>query len=231
MKGLFKAIIVEDQKSGVQSLVSKLERNCPEVSIIDICHTGESAVKSILKNRPHLVFLDIDLGSMSGFDVLEQSGSISSEVIFTTSFDEYAIKAFKVNALDYILKPIDEVELMKAVNKATTVIMNKVESFRKLPVPISNGVRFIPHEEIMYCEANDNMAYIHFSTGEKKLLVCRTLKDLTAKLPEPTFKRVHKSFTINQNYMKSLIKQDGGYIEMVNGDQVKVNLNNKKDYL
>ena len=120
---------------------------------------------------------------------------------------------------------------MKAVNKATTVIMNKLEAFRKLLVPISNGMRFIAHEEIMYCEASDNMAYIHFTTGEKKLLVCRTLKDLTEKLPEPTFKRVYKSYTVNQNHIKNVIREDGGYIEMMNGVKLKINQKSKKDYL
>lgn len=176
-----KTIIVEDEKEGMENLVIKLQKNCPEIEIIAKCYTGVSAVSTIEKLNPDLVFLDIQLGIMSGFDVLNKLSHISFSVIFTTAHNEYAIDAFKVSALDYLLKPIKPKELEIAVGKAKSRI-NSLVPIRRISVPINNGFQFIPIENIIYCLADDNYTKI-YRQDEKMVLVTKPLKFIVQKLP------------------------------------------------
>jgi two-component system LytT family response regulator len=112
-----RTVIVEDEEPGINNLVEKLKRNCPQVEVVDICRTAPEAMTNIPLHKPDLVFLDINLGSLNGFDVLNYFGTIDFEVVFTTDYDQYVINAIRVNALDYLLKPISEQELVEAVTR------------------------------------------------------------------------------------------------------------------
>src|SRR6186713_533391 len=116
---MIKAIIIDDEINCCKSLATLLDTNCPEIKVVDICYSASSALQSIQEHNPQLLFLDIEMPHMSGFDMLEALDNINFELIFTTSYDQYAIKAIRFSALDYLLKPIDRLELQKAVNKVT----------------------------------------------------------------------------------------------------------------
>jgi len=228
------AVIVEDEKPNLASLIGKLRRSCPLVSIIGQCRTGEEAVKLIHTEKPQLIFLDIKLGTMSGFDVLERLQHVSFEIIFTTSYDQFAIRAIKANALDYLLKPINELELIAAVDKARRRIIEKSESDKptRIAVPYQHGIQFIGLEDIIYCEAFDNFTYIH-GPEFKPILVSRTLKKITEKLPLIDFFRIHRKFTVRRDYIHSYSREDGGLIILKNQHSTKLPLSRprKEEFL
>ena len=224
------AIIVEDEPKGVEILTNKLEEYCPDVNIIAACSNGESAIKTIRELNPDLIFLDIDLGSMTGFDVLDKVGTINFEIIFTTSHSEFGIKAIKANALDFLLKPIDNDELIEAVDKVVQKKIKQKKPLGKLMVPISNGVQFIKHDEILYCEADNNCTWIHFiEKNKKKILVVKTLAKITEVLPDSQFLRSFRSYTINLKEIETLFAEDGRWYVILNGGQkLRVNLEAKE---
>ncbi|MEZ5038402.1 MAG: LytTR family DNA-binding domain-containing protein [Saprospiraceae bacterium] len=224
-----KAIIVEDEKKGVENLMVKLERHCPHVEIIAICYTGESAIKEIEAMEPDLVFLDIRLGSMSGFDVLDKLRHIHFELIFTTSYNQYAIKAIKESAVDYLLKPIKPEELETAVERARERIMtSKVVS--RIAVPISNGFRFIPVNNISYCKADDNCTHIYRLDGSR-VFVTRPLGDIERKLPADKFYRIHRSSLVNLDFVDAFKRIAGGLVVLQNDVELSVSRSRRDELL
>ncbi len=219
------AVIVEDEPKGMRVLVNKLETYCPQVKIIGRCQDGESAINTILNVKPDVVFLDIELGSMTGFDVLNRLGSISFDVIFTTRLKEHGIDAFKVNALDYILKPIDVDELKSAVQKVEEKRALRTRPLGRIMVPISNGARFIKHDDILYCEADDNCCWIHLIQENKRsLFVCKPLLQITNALPEDQFLRVFRAHTVNLKEVETLFAEDGKwFVTLSNNKKLRVN--------
>lgn len=171
-----RAILVEDEPSGMENLQWKLKTYCPEIEVIASCASGEEAIKAIRRHLPDILFLDIRLGDITGFDVLKAIRNPTFEVIFTTSYDEYAIEAIKSSALDYLLKPLDVDELISAVGKARDKFLQKAQVSNrlssqpgqptKMAFPISTGKLFLDVKDIVYAEANDNIALLHLP--EKK---------------------------------------------------------------
>ena len=224
-----KAIIVEDEKEGLTNLVLKLEKHCPYVEIIAKCTDGKSAIEAIKSQKPQLVFLDINLGVLSGFDVLNEVRNIHFEVIFTTSYNRYAVRAFKENAIDYLQKPIDVDELKAAVVKAR----EKIQTYgliKRIIVPINRGFKILPVEDIIYCLAHDNLTKIFLKDQSRPLVISRTLKDTTEKLPLDMFMRIHRKATINLYYVDFYKTEKGGYVTMQNSDDLGV-ANDKKSEL
>lgn len=205
-------IVVEDEAGGMENILMKIEKNCPELSVVATCATGEEAVKAITAHRPQLVFLDINLGTMSGFDVLHKVQQIPFQVIFTTAFDEYAIKAIRAQAVDYLLKPIRPAELRKATDQALQRI-HEQKPPERLFVPDGNGQKIFRIEEITYCIADNVNTEIHSQDGSKFLAV-KTLKSINAMLPKHMFHRVSRSAVVNIDFVDSWHKADGGYIVM-----------------
>lgn len=225
-----RAIIVEDEKKGMENIVLKIQKHCRAIEIIGSCFTGESAVKSIEQNKPDLVFLDVRLGTMTGFDVLSKLSHIRFEIIFTTAYNEYAIEAIRVNAIDYLLKPINPNELKHAVAKAQKRLAS-LGPITRISVPISNGFLFIPTEDIVYCLADNTYTKI-FRTGDKKpILVTKTLKIITQKLPSDRFLRISRQAYINLDFVESFQRSSGGLVRMKSGDELSISKDRRQEFL
>jgi len=239
---MIKAIIVNDEPNCCESLATLLERYCPEVKIADICYSGETALAAIKDQPPQIVFLDIEMPHMNGFQMLEKLPDISFEIIFTTSYDQYAITAFKFSALDYLLKPVDREELEKAVKKVERkmspaisqqleILMQKINQpfvpVQRIALPTMQGLEFVPVESITRCDSSNNYTEF-FLAGNKRLLVSRTLKEVEDMLSDYGFLRVHHSHIVNLNAITRYIKGEGGYLVMADGSTVDVSRSRKE---
>ena len=242
---ILKVVIVEDEKKSRETLKAMLEEFCKDVKVIATASNVQEAVKVLSVVSPDVVFLDIELQTGQGFDVLNQIKDPNFEVIFTTAFEKYAIKAIKFSSLDYLLKPIDLEELKQAVDKArnrmdTNVYREQIdtlmqnlskEAYRqeKICLATTIGMEFIKIEDIVLCKADGS--YTSFVLRNKnKLMVSKHLKEYETLLAEHQFMRVHNSYVINLKEVKKYIKADGGYIIMSNDMHVSLSPR-KKDEL
>ncbi len=230
---MLKAIIIDDSIDARKALVMEIEDCCPEIELIGQAEGVVSGAKLIRAVNPDLIFLDIQMNDGSGFDLLELIGNINFKVIFTTASDEYAVKAFKYSAVDYLLKPIDPDELVSAVKKAErgnqkenlSLLMENAKSatkpVRKLALNTLDKLHIVNISDIVRCESDVNYTQFFFSNGNK-LLVTKTLKDFEDLLSEHQFIRVHQSHLVNVNFIKEFVKGDGGYLVMTDKTSVPV---------
>jgi two-component system, LytTR family, response regulator len=241
---MIKAIIIDDEPYCCEVLAAMLAAECPEVRVMSICNNGQDGLAAIKQHFPDLVFLDVEMPRMNGFEMLENLSSIGFHLIFTTSYDQYALKAIRFSAIDYLLKPIDREELKKAVQKVKErkqlpvpqqmeILMAKLRqpanAINKIALPTIEGLQMIPIDTIISCESDDNYTHIKLKKG-KKLLVTRSLKDIEESLEQHAFIRVHRSFLVNLNEIEKYIKGEGGYLVMSDGESIDV-ARNKKDLL
>ena len=243
---ILKVVIIEDEKHSRETLKSMLEEFCQDVKVIATASSVKEAVKVLSIYSPDVVFLDIELQPGLGFDILEQIKEPSFEIIFTTAFEKYAIKAIKFSSLDYLLKPIDLDELQDAVEKArhqmdTNVYRQQIDTLmqslsrgtnkqEKICLATTAGMEFIAIEDIILCKADGS--YTCFVLKNKKtLLVSKHLKEYENLLADQQFMRVHNSFLINLNEVKKYIKSDGGYIIMSNNMHVSISPRKKDDLI
>jgi two-component system LytT family response regulator len=240
---MIKAIIIEDEKMSRETLKRMLEKYCPTVEVLAEADGYRKGVEEIRKHNPDVIFLDIQMPDGSGFRLLEEFEVINFEVIFTTAFDQFAIKAIKYSALDYLLKPIIPQDLMDAVQrvekkKAENVRRKNLEQIpegfkqqeersQKIVLSTAEMIHVISVDDIIRCESDNYYTYFHFVDG-RKLLVSKTLKENEELLSQYNFIRPHKSHLINIKYIKSYIRQEGGYILMNDGTQIPVS-RRKKD--
>ncbi len=243
--GRLKAIIIDDEPDCCESLAILLERFCPEVTISAICNSGMQAISAIQEIQPHLVFLDIEMPYMNGFELLEKLPAIDFELIFTTSYDQYAIKAFRFSALDYLLKPIVREDLQKAVSKAVSraksplpqqleILLQKINQttnpIQRIALPTMDGLQLVPVSSIISCASDGN--YTNFLMKDKqKIVVSRQLKEVEEMLSEHSFLRVHHSYLVNMNEINKYLKGEGGYLVMSDGSTVDVSRSKKEDLL
>ncbi len=232
-----RAILVEDEPSGMDNLRWKLQNNCPEVEIVAECTNGKEAIRAIKRHLPDLLFLDIRLGDMSGFDVLDAIKHPTFELIFTTSYDEYAIQAIKNSALDYLLKPIDEDELLDAVGKARSKQKSggasataETAAQNRFGFPISTGQQFVDLSEVIYAQAEDNVALVYIK-DQKPLKISRSLGWLEEELADNGFCRIHHSYLINLHCMTEYIRNEGGFVIMQGGKAISISRRRKDDFL
>ncbi len=242
---MINAIIVDDELKSRESLKILLEEFCDNVTVKALCQDVAEAVQAIQQYKPDVVFLDIQLQRETGFDLLTQLGDFDFEVIFTTAYAEYAIKAFKFAAIDYLLKPIDIEELKRALSKVERR-MNDSISLRlqqlmqnlkntssenyKLALPTTDGLVFVKMQDILYCEASSNYTEITVMDG-KKYIVSRTLKEYEDMLGEHNFYRIHNSYLINLNAIKKYVRGEGGYVIMANDKSLDVSKRKKEGFL
>jgi two-component system LytT family response regulator len=239
-----KAILVDDEKNALEMLEWMLQKNCPEVEIIAMCDSPLEGLEKIKTLKPDVIFLDIEMPQLNGFDLLERLGKHESDVIFTTAYNQFAIKAFKVCALDYLLKPIDPEDLKVAVQKAQTK-KNKVSaeqlemllSYMKPEKPKSKRVAltasdhliFVETEKIIYCESDSNYTIFFLADGQK-IIVSKTLKDVEEILEGSDFFRVHASYLINMKHVSKFTRGDGGYVVMSNNQHITVSRKKKDEF-
>lgn len=236
------ATIVDDEPYSCEALATLLERYCPEVKILDICYSASSALKSINEKKPQILFLDIEMPNMNGFELLEKLPSIDFELIFTTSYDHYAIKAIRFSALDYLLKPVDIEELTKAVQKAVSrmshplpqqieILLQKLNhptiAVNKIAIPTMEGLQMLFVESIISCESDSNYTIL-FLKNKQKIIASRTLKEIEEMLDDYSFARVHHSYLVNLNEVEKYIRGEGGYLLMSDGTTVDVSRSRKE---
>lgn len=234
---MIKAIIVDDEQKSREALNGLIERYCPEVFVIAEATGCNDGIDKTRKFEPDLVFLDIQMPDGSGFNFLEAFDKINFEVIFTTAHDQYAIKAIKYSALDYLLKPVDPDELKIAINKYLLkndkgkindnikVLLDNIKSpqneAKKIILSTSEGMHIVSTDDILRCESDDYYTNFFFVNGTS-LLISKTLKQNEAILSDFDFIRPHKSHLVNIKYIKSFLKVDGGYILMTDGSKIPV---------
>ena len=238
------AIIIDDELKGRIALRQKLFDYCNDVRLIGEAENGEEGITLISILNPDIVFLDIEMPRMDGFDMLLRLPQKKFDLIFTTAYDQYAIKAIRYAAFDYLLKPIDIEELKAAVAKSNDSNRGATEKklevldqnlhgaalLNKIAIPTLEGLIFYNIADIVHLEASRNYTIIYF-INDVKLTACKTLKDFEELLPIDTFFRTHHSHLINLNYIKRYIKGDGGQIEMQNGNCIDVARRKKEDFL
>lgn len=235
-----KALIIDDEPDNVRLLALQLARHCPQVDVVGQFTDSIEGLKAIQTLRPSLVFLDIEMPLMNGFQLLENVGEITFHIVFVTAYDQYAVRAFRFSALDYLLKPIDTVDLIATVRRAeTTARMNpqQLELMRhyypagasgvspiakgRLALPHANGLVFVETKQIVYCEADSNYTRFFLSNGEQ-YVIAKTLGDVQEILETGDFVRVHRHYIINLEHIQKLIKGEGTYLVMTNGASIPV---------
>lgn len=238
---VLRAAIIEDEKHSRETLKSLLEEFCEGVDITGTAGSVAEGIALIREQDPDLVFLDIELQTGTGFDILNEVQDMNFEVVFTTAFEHYAVKAIKFSSIDYLLKPIDLEELQKALDRVRkskdekqykqqleTLLANLrpgSDDHRKLCLSTSEGVEFVNIKDIIYCEASGS--YTHFRlNNDRNLLVSRHLKEYELLLADYHFMRVHNSYVINLHEVKKYVKADGGYIIM--NDQAEISISPRK---
>ena len=240
-------IIVEDEARSREFLTDVLTEHCPGLQVVGTAGNVAEAVSAIRELKPDLIFLDIELQTGTGFDVLEQISGAQPAVIFTTAYDHYAIKAIKFSAVDYLLKPIDVDELKAAVartedmqqrnssQQTLQVLMHNLKQLRTnenptITLSVAEGIEFIPLRDIIRLEAAG--AYTNFFLkGGKKMMVSKNLKEYELMLSEHNFMRVHNSHIINLAEVKRMVKSDGGYAVMSDDAQVVISPKKKDDFM
>ncbi len=230
------SIIIDDEQHCIKSLMKDIELHCPSVEITDSCNSAKEGIMAIKKHAPDLVFLDVEMPWMNGFEMLEILGDINFSIIFTTAHDEFAAKAFRISAVDYLLKPIDAQDLKMAVQKVekkleqgsslphiNTLLQNIRQPFdeQKIALPVREGYEFVEVSSIIYCHAEG--AYTKVFIQEKRpMLISRTLGDVAELLPPEIFQRIHHSTLVNVTYISQFLRSDGGYIVLKSGEKLSV---------
>ncbi len=241
---MIKTILIDDEEGARQGLLLTLQKYCPDIDVIAICESPEKGLKKINELQPDLVFLDIQMPKMSGFELLKQLGNFKFEVIFVTAYDKYAIKAIKFSALDYLLKPIDVDELISSVKKVKNKntenphryksllsnINNSSEKLTRLAIPTDNEIIVQKICDIIYCEADSSYTTLHL-VDNKRITVSKTLKEFENILPASDFCRIHHSSLVNMNHVIKYVKGEGGYVIITGGNHLNVSRRKKDSFL
>lgn len=238
-----RAIIIDDELESRNTINNILKNFCENISVVGQAGNVAEGIKIISNEKPDVVFLDIQMPDGTGFDLLEKIAPVEFNVIFVTAYDQYALKAIKFSALDYILKPVDPQQLIDAANKIkepgsdVNTITHKIQTllrnkngFERITLPTFEGFRFINIKDIIRCEADNNYTNFYLNSGEK-ILVTKTLKEYDETLSGLDFVRVHQSHLVNIKFVDRYIKGDGGTLVMADGSQVDVSRRRKDDFL
>ncbi len=241
------ALLIDDDINLRNGMKGLLQMYAPEIRIIGEADSVESGVEAMDRLKPQVVFLDIQLNDGTGFDILEQlasrNGKSSSHIVFITAHEQYAVKAFRFSALDFLLKPVDPEELQKVIEKIKKVldrnddfahidlllenIRKKVDNFKRIALSTAEGIHLFEISDIIRCESEDNYTRFYLRNN-KPVLISKTLKEYEELLAEHGFERIHQSHLINLAYLKSYIKKDGGYVVMSDNSNLPIS-QRKKD--
>lgn len=242
------AIIIDDEQHCIERLKGMIENYFSEdITLIGWFNDFDSSVKAIRELKPELVFLDVQIDcDKTGFDLLQQLDNVTFDVIFTTAFEKYAVHAFRISAIDYLLKPIDKNYLSEAINKLNKkhsgnkfsekldVLFHNLTNIgaplKRICIPVTNGFEILQINDIVRCESKVNYTTI-FMENNKKLTVAKTLKDFEEMLSEYNFFRVHNSHLINMNYIKTYNKSNGGFVILTDNSAIEVSVRRKDGFL
>jgi two-component system LytT family response regulator len=241
------AILVDDEPGSLLTLETLIERYCPAIEVVATTDHPLDLKLLLKKHNPDLVFLDIEMPYANGFDLLDMLKPVYFEVIFVTAFNDYALKAFKYAALDYLLKPVNIDELKQAVMRVEKVLINTkrenervvgllknlyrpVDDPQKISVPDGDSFNLLDIDEIVYLEASGKYSKLHFEKRHP-LLIMKTLKDFEEVLPPKYFIRIHHSFLINLKHAKRYQMGRNGLLEMSNGERLEISSRKRIDFL
>lgn len=243
---MYTAIIIDDIENSRITLADDLKKYCPQIQLIGEAESVETGLNEIINKKPEVVFLDIQLGDGTGFDILEKLGKFDFQVIFTTAMDSYGIKAIKFSALDYLLKPIDPDELVAAVNKleaqpqknalndSLNLLLENIKEIqpesKRIALSSADKVIMVYVKDIVRCESQGSYTifYLH---DKEEIVTTKNLKEYEQLLVDFSFVRVHHSHLINFNFLKEYIKKDGGYAVMQDGSNVPVSFRKRNNLL
>lgn len=243
---MIRCILIDDEKNALEMMEWLLKTYCPQVEITAMCNSSEQGVEAINRLKPDLVFLDIEMPNMNGFDMLEKFDRLFFDVVFCTAYDQFAIRAFKYSALNYLLKPVDPEDLQATIKRIEekksaptreqfdlllqTMKQGNRATPQRIALTTGDGLIFVPTADIIYCEAESNYTNVVLSGG-RKILVSKVLKDIDEALSGPDFYRVHSSFLININHIKKFVRGEGGYIIMDNDATVSVSRSKRQEFM
>jgi len=242
-----KAVLIDDEKSSLESLRFEINEYCPEIEIVGSTKDPFEALQQMSKWGPDIVFLDIEMPGMNGFELLQRLPELSCHIIFVTAYDQFAIKAFEFNAVDYLLKPIRKSKLISAVQKVTdrhqprmdgeslqallqNIRLQTHSGLENIALPTHDGFTMVHVNEITYLNAESNYTWVHLFQ-QKKYLVTKTLKDLEDMLHFPQYFRAHKSYLVNLNHVDRYVRGQGGYLIMKDQTQIPVARTQKPELL
>lgn len=230
----YKAIIIDDEKNARILLEGMIKEYAADIEIIETCNNLQSGVVSIYKNKPHLVFLDIEMPGHSGLELLDffKEDEVDFSIVFTTAYNQYAIQAFKLSAIDYLLKPIEPEALEKAIERFKKqetkqdfkLLKNNLNNnlSPKITLPTSTSIKFVEIKDIMYIKGDGGYSHFYLSDGST-VMVSKTLKIYEEVLKEQkAFFRCHKSFIVNVAFISDYVKSDGGYLIINKQHQIGV---------
>ncbi|MCB0795027.1 MAG: response regulator transcription factor [Flavobacteriales bacterium] len=235
-----RAMLIDDEPAFRADLRAMLQRLFPEVQVVAEAGSVPEGVERVLDEKPDLLFLDVEMGALNGFDLLRRIEPFRPQVIFTTGHKDFAVHAIRVNALDYLLKPIDEEELNEAVLRVFRAIresrptdrignlLGSIKNGRPIALPVSDGFDLLPVEEILYCESDDNYTRIHTRDQAKPILISRTLKEVDDYLADRGFVRIHQSFLVNLHHAVHYQRGSGGELRLSNGKSLPVSKRQKQ---
>ena len=240
------AFIIDDEIDGRESLQMAIAGYCPDVLLKGVFGNPAEGIAAIKKEKPDLLFLDVQMPQMSGFDVLQQVSRVDFHVVFVSAHDRYAIKAIKFSALDYLLKPVDIDDLMHAVQKVKDrletksmqhqyqAVLNNIRvrsgRIEKLAVPTVDGIDFFRTDEIIFCRAEGNYTTLILE-GKHSCVVSKNLKDFENMLADSGFCRVHHSFLVNLAHVKKYVRGEGGYVILSGDHHVDISRRKKDEFL
>ena len=241
---MIRTILIDDENNALEVLEILLKKYCPNVEILEKCNGGKAGIDAIEKHQPDLVFLDIEMPHINGFDVLTATKNYKYKVIFTTAYNQFAIKAFKFSAIDYLLKPIDFEELKEAVNKISASenqatfeenlqkLLSQLQKpkEKRIALPVNHSLQFFDFDEIIRIESESNYSHI-FLMDKRKITLTKTLKDVEEKFLGQDFFRVHQSHFINLNHIDKIYKGENAYLVMKDGTQISISRHRKDEFL
>lgn len=241
---MLKTYLIDDEANCTDVLRVLLQKYCPYVQVAGIFNDPEEALAAIRQSPPELVLLDIEMPLLNGFELLRQCGPMAFKLIFTTAYDQYAVKAFKFHALDYLLKPIDRQELAAAVERArnatTATQWNQVEAAwhtrnhpapDRIALPVGFELIMIEISDLLYCESDGSYVSFFIQGQPKPVTVSKSLREVEELLNNPLFFRVHNSYLVNLRHISKILRTDGGGVVMRNQQALPVSRTKKAELM
>lgn len=243
---MIRVLLVENEKPIAERFVKLIHKLFNDIELLEVCDTVEKAITSVKLNMPDLVFLDVELNNgETGFDILKQIPTVNFEIIFATAYDKYAMQAIKFSALDYLLKPVTEEDLMDAMyrfkQKKNTFNPKQLETLfsnlqrgtamSQVALPTMNGLDFVAVENIIYCQGESSQTAAYLKSEKLPVILSKTLKECEELFNSNGFYRIHKSYLVNINHIKKYIKGKDGQVLMSNDKTLEVSRNYKDAFL
>ncbi len=243
---MIRCVLIDDESNSLEMMEWLLKTYCPQVQIEAMCNSAEKGIEAIEKHKPDVVFLDIEMPHMNGFDMLEHFDRLSFDVVFCTAYDQFAIKAFRYSALNYLLKPVDPEDLKETIRRLEErksspskeqieLLLQNIHTQQKptvqrIALTTGDGMIFVSTSDILYCQAESNYTAVVLAGG-KKVLVSKVLKDIDEALAGPDFFRIHNSYLINLNKIKKFVRGEGGYVIMEDNATVSISRSRRQEFM